>query len=50
MILKSAEILESSGFNVNTKKTENDDYLELTVRIPNNKYHKTEKENKYSVI
>lgn len=50
MILKSMEILESSGFNVNTKKTENDDYMELTVRIPNNRRYNVEKENKFSVL
>lgn len=50
MILKSMEILESSGFNVNTKKTENDDYMELTVRIPNNRHHNGGNGSKISVL
>lgn len=50
MILKSMEILESSGFNVNTKKTENEDYMELTVRIPNNNHNNNKKENNFSVL
>lgn len=50
MILKSMEILESSGFNVNTKKTENEDYMELTVRIPNNNHNDNKKKNNFSVL